>query len=296
MINLKNINKQFDEKAVLENINWEVPKASIYGLVGPNGAGKSTLLRIISGVLKADKGTVLVNGVDVYDNPSIKKHILFVSDDPFFLPQSTIKEMRQFYELFYPSFNDSMYHSLLKKFGLSDTDKISDFSKGMKRQASIILALSCSPDILLLDEAFDGLDPVMRLNLKRIIANELMNREMTVIISSHNLRELEDICDRIALLNNHTITIQDEIESIRNQYHKIQLAYTNPIDDNVLHDLDPMYFDKRGNVYMIVLKGDLEDKMKQIKETQPVLCEEIPITMEEVFVYEMEANGYGTSI
>ena len=254
------------------------------------------MLRIISGVLKADEGTVLVNGVDVYDNPSIKKHILFVSDDPFFLPQSTIKEMRQFYELFYPSFNDSMYHSLLKKFGLSDTDKISDFSKGMKRQASIILALSCSPDILLLDEAFDGLDPVMRLNLKRIIANELMNREMTVIISSHNLRELEDICDRIALLNNHTITIQDEIESIRNQYHKIQLAYTNPIDDNVLHDLDPMYFDKRGNVYMIVLKGDLEDKMKQIKETQPVLCEEIPITMEEVFVYEMEANGYGTSI
>lgn len=296
MINLKNINKHFDDKQVLEHINWDVPKASIYGLVGPNGAGKSTLLRIISGVLKADEGTVLVNGVDVYDNPSIKKHILFVSDDPFFLPQSSIKEMRQFYELFYPSFNDSMYYSLLKKFGLSETDKINDFSKGMKRQASIILALSCSPDILLLDEAFDGLDPVMRLNLKRIIANELLNRDMTVIISSHNLRELEDICDRIALLNNHTITIQDEIESIRNQYHKIQLAYTNPIDDKVLHDLDPMYFDKRGNVYMLVLKGELDDKMKRIKETQPVLCEEIPITMEEVFVYEMEANGYGTSI
>lgn len=296
MINLKNINKHFDDKQVLKHINWDVPKASIYGLVGPNGAGKSTLLRIISGVLKADEGTVLVNGVDVYDNPSIKKHILFVSDDPFFLPQSSIKEMRQFYELFYPSFNDSMYYSLLKKFGLSETDKINDFSKGMKRQASIILALSCSPDILLLDEAFDGLDPVMRLNLKRIIANELLNRDMTVIISSHNLRELEDICDRIALLNNHTITIQDEIESIRNQYHKIQLAYTNPIDDKVLHDLDPMYFDKRGNVYMLVLKGELDDKMKRIKETQPVLCEEIPITMEEVFVYEMEANGYGTSI
>lgn len=296
MINLKNINKHFDNKHVLEHVNWDIPKASIYGLVGPNGAGKSTLLRIIAGVLKADEGSVLVNGVDVYDNPSVKKHILFVSDDPFFLPQSTIKEMRQFYELFYPSFNDSMYHSLLKKFGLSDTDKINDFSKGMKRQASIILALSCSPDILLLDEAFDGLDPVMRLNLKRIIANELLNREMTVIISSHNLRELEDICDRIALLNNHTIAIQDEIESIRNQYHKIQLAYTNPIDDKILHDLNPMYFDKRGNVYMIVLKGELDDKMKQIKETQPVLCEEIPITMEEVFVYEMEANGYGSSI
>lgn len=296
MINLKNINKHFDDKQVLEHINWDVPKASIYGLVGPNGAGKSTLLRIISGVLKADEGTVLVNGVDVYDNPSIKKHILFVSDDPFFLPQSSIKEMRQFYELFYPSFNDSMYYSLLKKFGLSETDKINDFSKGMKRQASIILALSCSPDILLLDEAFDGLDPVMRLNLKRIIANELLNRDMTVIISSHNLRELEDICDRIALLNNHTISIQDEIESIRNQYHKIQLAYTNPIDDKVLHDLDPLYFDKRGNVYMLVLKGELDDKMKRIKDTQPVLCEEIPITMEEVFVYEMEANGYGTSI
>lgn len=296
MINLKNISKHFDTKPVLENINWEIPKASIYGLVGPNGAGKSTLLRIISGVLKADEGSVLVNGVEVYDNPSVKKHILFVSDDPFFLPQSTIKEMRQFYELFYPAFNDSMYHSLLKKFGLNDTDKINDFSKGMKRQASIILALSCSPDILLLDEAFDGLDPVMRLNLKRIIANELLNRDLTVIISSHNLRELEDICDRIALLNNHTITIQDEIESIRNQYHKIQLAYTDAIDDKVLHDLNPMFFDKRGNVYMLVIKGDLDEKSNRIKATNPVLFEEIPITMEEVFVYEMEANGYGSSI
>ena len=296
MISLQNIHKRFDTNIVIEKVNWDIPKASIYGLVGPNGAGKSTLLRIIAGVLKADEGSVTVNGVDTFDNPSIKKHILFVSDDPFFLPQSNIKEMRQFYELFYPSFNDAMYHTLLKKFNLDENSKIQDFSKGMKRQVSLILALSCTPDLLLLDEAFDGLDPVMRLSLKRIIANELLNREMTVIISSHNLRELEDICDRIAMLNQHHISIQDEVESIRNQYHKLQLAYADKIDSSVLTDLNPLYFEQRGNVYLMVIKGSMEDVLPKIQATQPILNEEIPITMEEVFVYEMEANGYGQSI
>lgn len=293
MIEIRDLSKHFDTKPVLNQVRWDVPKASIYGLVGPNGAGKSTLLRLIAGVLKPDEGQITVDGKDVYDNPLIKKRILFVSDDPFFLPQSTIKEMRSFYEIFYPSFNDALYYKLLQLFRLDEKARIQDFSKGMKRQAGVILALSVNPDVLLLDEAFDGLDPVMRLTLKRILADELINRQMTVVISSHNLRELEDICDRIAMLNEHTITIQDEIENIRTQYHKLQIGYTQAQDDAFFKGLNTLHLEKRGNVYMLVLKGDASTTLEAIKATHPALLEEIPITMEEVFVYEMEGQGYG---
>lgn len=293
MITLTHISKRFDTKSVLDDIHWDVPKASIFGLVGPNGAGKSTLLRIIAGVLKADEGQVLVDGQEVYDNPLVKKHLLFVSDDPFFLPQSTLKEMRHFYEIFYPNFNEAMYYKLVSLFKLDEKSRIQDFSKGMKRQAGVILALSVNPDVLLLDEAFDGLDPVMRLTLKRILADELMNRQMTVIISSHNLRELEDICDRIALLNDQHMSLQDEVESIRNNYHKLQIGYTDAKWDELFKDMHPLHLEKRGHVYMMVLKGDIQTQLDAIRQTQPVLLEEIPVTMEEVFVYEMEGQGYG---
>lgn len=296
MINLSHIAKRFDSKLVLENVQWDVPKGCIYGLVGPNGAGKSTLLRIIAGVLKADEGQVLVNQQEIYDNPLIKKHVLFVSDDPFFLAQSSLKEMRVFYEIFYPSFNEAMYNRMLSLFKLDEKARIQDFSKGMKRQAGLILALSVSPDVLLLDEAFDGLDPVMRLTLKRILADELINREMTVIISSHNLRELEDICDRIALLNDHEIVLQDEVEALRLNYHKLQVGYAQADFDDVFKAMHPLHLEKRGHVYMMVLKGEIDEHLKVIQSTSPVLFEEIPITMEEVFVYEMEGKGYGQLI
>jgi len=296
MIKITGVSKRFNSKIVLENVHWEVPKGSIYGLVGPNGAGKSTLLRIMAGVLPSETGSITIDQQAVYDNPLIKRHILFVSDDPFFLPQSNLKEMREFYEIFYPHFNEGMYNKLLGLFRLSEFDRIQEFSKGMKRQAGLILALSVNPDVLLLDEAFDGLDPVMRLTLKRILADELMNREMTVVISSHNLRELEDICDRIAMLNDHSITIQDEIEALRSHYHKLQIGYTEATQDDYFKSLNPLHLEKRGHVYMMVLKGDVEKLLIDIKATHPVLFEEIPITMEEVFVYEMEGKGYGQLI
>ena len=293
MIALKNIKKSFDSKLVLENINWDIPKGSIYGLVGPNGAGKSTLLRLMSGVLSPDEGQITVEGQIVYDNPSAKKKIMFVPDDPFFLTQSNLKEMKKFYQIFYSTFNETMYQKLLNHFKLNENDKITDFSKGMKRQASVILALSCDPEVLLLDEAFDGLDPVMRLMFKRLITDELMNREITVIISSHNLGELEDICDSIALLDHGTISIQDEVENIRSNYHKLQIGYLNEQADDVFKGINPLHLEQRGHVYLMVAKGDIASIRALIDETHPILLEEIPITMEEVFVYEMEAKGYG---
>lgn len=293
MIHIKDVHRSFDQHVVLRDLNWVVPTGTIYGLVGPNGAGKSTLLRCIAGVLPVDSGLVTVFDQAVYDNPEVKKDIFFVSDEPFFFQKATIKEMKEFYTLFYPRFNDSFYHHLLKKFGLDENMNVSKFSKGMKRQASLILAMSCSPKLLLLDEAFDGLDPVMRLTLKRILADELLNREFTVIISSHNLRELEDICDHIAMLSNQTISIQDEIEDLRTQYHKLQCAYAEEVDDQFFNDLKPLYYNRRGKVITLVLKGNIEGELALIKQTKPLLLEEIPITMEEVFVYEMEAEGYG---
>lgn len=293
MIKIQNISKQFDQKHVLENINWDIPKGSIFGLVGPNGAGKSTLLRIIAGVLKPDSGIVSVKEQLVYNNPLIKRHIQFVSDDPFFLGQSTLKEMKEFYQIFYPSFDEGMYQRLLSLFKMDEKASIQDFSKGMKRQVSLILSLSVLPEVLLLDEAFDGLDPVMRLTLKRLLADELLNREMTVIISSHNLRELEDICDRIALLNDCTISLQDEVENLRANYHKLQIAYTDASFDDLYKSFNALHLEKRGHVYMLVIKGDASFAKEKIAETKPVLFEEIPVTMEEVFVYEMEDQGYG---
>lgn len=296
MIQINHLSKRFGSKTVLDNIHWEIPKATIFGLVGPNGSGKSTLLRLISGVLKADEGQILYNQKEVYNQANVKKHILFVSDDPFFLAQSSLKEMKTFYQIFYPSFNDAMYVELVESFKMDEQTPLSDFSKGMKRQAAIILALSVSPDVLLLDESFDGLDPIMRLALKRILAQEMVNREMSVVISSHNLRELEDICDRIALLNNHHISLQDEVETIRGTYHKLQIAYKDDANEALLHSFNPLHIEKRGHVFMMVIKGDVLDFKAQIEASKPLLFEEIPISMEEVFVYEMEDQGYGKNI
>jgi ABC-2 type transport system ATP-binding protein len=293
MIQLSHVSKSFDTKKVLDDVNWEVPQGSIFGLVGPNGAGKSTILRLISGVLLPDQGEITIAGQNVYNNPSVKKKILFVPDDPYFLPQTTLAEMKKFYEIFYPSFKESMYRKLLNNFPINEHAKISTFSKGMKRQANVILALSILPEVLLLDEAFDGLDPVMRLTLKRILTDQLMERKFTVVISSHNLRELEDICDRIALISDGKVGLNDEIENIRALYHKFQVGYTRLPEHSVFESFNPMHLEVRGNVAVLVIKGDAELLKQQLSETQPVLLDEIPITMEEVFVYEMEGKGYG---
>ncbi|MGB7595247.1 MAG: ABC transporter ATP-binding protein [Erysipelotrichaceae bacterium] len=296
MIQLSHVSKSFDTKKVLVDVNWNVPQGSIFGLVGPNGAGKSTLLRLISGVLLPDKGDISVAGQNVYNSPTVKRKILFVPEDPYFLPQSTLREMRKFYEIFYPSFKESMYRKLLHNFPINENEKIGTFSKGMKRQANIILALSIMPEVLLLDEAFDGLDPVMRLTLKRILTDQLLERKFTVVISSHNLRELEDICDRIALITDCTIGLNDEVETLRTLYHKFQIGYTKLPEEEVFAGFHPMHLEVRGNVATLVIKGESNELIKQLTATQPVLLDEIPITMEEIFVYEMEGKGYGQMV
>lgn len=296
MIKLTNVSKSFDKTHVLDEVNWEVRKGSVFGLVGPNGAGKSTILRLISGVITPDQGEITLEDMPIYDNPDNKKRILFLADEPFYLHQSTIDEMRDFYRLFYTSFDQEIYEKLLSSFPIPQKKKINEFSKGMKRQVGLILALSLSPDVLLLDESFDGLDPVMRLTLKRFIAREMESREMTVIISSHNLRELEDICDQIALIDNKKIVMSGEVDSIKNEFHKFQVGYSEVKEETLFDAMDIIHKEQIGNVFTVVIKGNASQVKKAIEETDPVLLTELPLNLEEIFVYEMEARGYGKSI
>jgi ABC-2 type transport system ATP-binding protein len=296
MIQLTSVSKSFENKLVLDHIDWTVKKGSVFGLVGPNGAGKSTLLRIISGVIKADNGQVTVDGEFVYDEPLVKKRILFLADEPFFLHQSTLREMKEFYKIFYPSFDETMYTKLLNNFPIPENEKINTFSKGMKRQTGLILALSVNPDVLLLDESFDGLDPVMRLTLKRFISREILNRDMTVVISSHNLRELEDICDQIALIDNKKVVMSGDVDTIKGDFHKIQVGFTHDVKEDIFEFLNPLHVDKMGNVFVVVSKGDIEGILESIKKLDPALVTELPLNLEEIFVYEMEGRGYGKNI
>jgi ABC-2 type transport system ATP-binding protein len=296
MIQLTSVSKSFDNKLVLDHIDWTVKKGSVFGLVGPNGAGKSTLLRIISGVIKADNGQVTVDGEFVYDEPLVKKRILFLADEPFFLHQSTLREMKEFYKIFYPSFDEAMYTKLLNNFPIPENEKINNFSKGMKRQTGLILALSVNPDVLLLDESFDGLDPVMRLTLKRFISREILNRDMTVVISSHNLRELEDICDQIALIDNRKVVMSGDVDTIKGDFHKIQVGFSHDVKEDIFAFLNPLHVDKMGNVFVVVAKGEIDGILESIRNLNPALVTELPLNLEEIFVYEMEGRGYGKTI
>lgn len=296
MIQLTSVSKSFESKLVLDHIDWTVKKGSVFGLVGPNGAGKSTLLRIICGVIKADSGQVTVDGEFVYDEPMVKKRILFLADEPFFLHQSTLREMKEFYRIFYPSFDETMYTKLLNNFPIPENEKINTFSKGMKRQTGLILALAVNPDVLLLDESFDGLDPVMRLTLKRFISREILNRDMTVVISSHNLRELEDICDQIALIDNRKVVMSGDVDTIKGDFHKIQVGFSHDVKEDVFAFLNPLHVDKMGNVFVVVAKGEIEEILESIKKLDPALVTELPLNLEEIFVYEMEGRGYGKTI
>jgi len=296
MIQLKAVTKSFDNSLVLDQVDWFVRKGSVFGLVGPNGAGKSTILRLISGVITPESGVVTLDDQPVYDNPLAKQRILFLSDDPFYLHQATIEEMKEFYKLFYPSFNETMYQRLLNNFPVPTKKKINDFSKGMKRQVGLILALSVNPDVLLLDESFDGLDPVMRLTLKRFIAQEMSNREMTVVISSHNLRELEDICDQIALIDNKKVVMSGQVDTIKEEFHKFQVGFRDVLDVAGFNGLDIIHQEQVGNVFTLVIKGSLDVIKAQLESLDPALYVELPLNLEEIFVYEMEARGYGKSI
>lgn len=293
MIEINGVNKSFGNLKALDNIVATIQEGSIFGLVGTNGAGKSTLLRILSGVLKADTGSALIDGENVYENPSAKEKVCFLSDTAYFFPNATMQTMEDYYAIIYPDFDRERFRELTEKFGLSRKRKINSFSKGMKKQVSVLLGICAGTKYLLCDETFDGLDPVMRQAVKSIFAMELMNRQFTPVIASHSLRELEDICDHVGLLHQGGILLSKDLEDMKFHIHKVQCVIPDPSkEEELLTELHVLQHEKRGSLLTVVARGTRQEILMSIENKQPIFSEVLPLTLEEIFISETEVAGY----
>lgn len=285
MLEIKNVTKAFKDKSVLDDVSLNIDHGSIFGLVGVNGAGKSTLLRSVAGIYSLDDGLVLFEGLDTHIDVEIRKRIFLVSDDPYYPYGSSIKSLKMFYKSFY-DFDEEVYQKYLNLFKLSETDNISNFSKGMKRQALLLIALACKPDLLLLDEAFDGLDPIVRVHIKNALSDLIEDNNSLIIISSHNLKELEDICDSYGILENgHIETYGDLLESKAN-INKYQLAFKEEVDIELFKDFDVLYKNMEGRIVTLVIKGNREDVSKKLEALNPLILDVLNVNFEELFIYE----------
>lgn len=292
MIDAKNISKVFEDLEALKGVNIKVNKGSIYGLVGSNGAGKTTLIKILVGIYRQDQGEVLIDGERVFENTNIKSKITFIPDALYFFTQYSIKDMARFYKKVYGTWNQQRYEKLKEAFNINEKKKIHKLSKGMQRQVAFWLALSCMPELLILDEPLDGLDPVMRQKVKNLIIQDVADRQMTVLISSHNLRELEDLCDHIGILHKGSLILEKELDDLKSDIHKIQVAFKEDIPEAILKDVNILYEEKRGSIRLFIVRGKKEEVIKQINKLEPVILDILPLTLEEIFIYEMGDVGY----
>lgn len=293
MIKFDNVTKSFDDLKVLDDLSLEIPKGAAYGLLGTNGAGKSTLLRLLSGIYKVDGGSVTIDGEPVWDNVSVKRRLLLVSDETSQFNNMTLKQMRKFYKTFYPTFSDETFEQLHGVIGLPLDKKLSGFSKGMKRQAAMICGIAVSPDYLLLDEAFDGLDPTMRSAMKKMLVNAMCDKEMTILMSSHNLKEVEEFCDTVGVLHEGKMLFSCALDELKGEVHKVQCSLAEIPDKSDFPGLDILLIEQSCGMVNIIVRGDADETLKSVGAKAP--CELIPLSLEEIFVYEMEALNYDRS-
>ena len=293
MILIQSISKHFKNKEVLRNLNLVIPEGSIFGLIGPNGAGKSTLLKAMVGSMRPDSGKIEIDGENVWDNPNAKQKVLLLSDDPYYSMNDTLKTLKSFYSFWYPTMNMAVYEKYVDVFQLDENKPLKNFSKGMKRQAFIIFALAIAPKVLLLDEAFDGLDPMMRLVFKRALSELIMDYGTTVVISSHNLRELEDICDSFGIVEDCSIVTSGKIDEAKENVHKIQLAFKEEANEDMFVHLDVLKCDIQSRVVNLVVKGNIDEVKEKLCVLHPLMMEILPVNLEELFIFEMEKKGYG---
>ncbi|MEG1560178.1 MAG: ABC transporter ATP-binding protein [Clostridia bacterium] len=292
MIVVNKLTKKFENFTALNKLSCTIPGGCIYGLVGSNGAGKSTLLRLITGIYKADSGEVTIDGESVFDNPIAKSRFVFVSDDSYFLPHSNMLSMRDIYRSVYKRFSCERFDTLTKAFALNPTQNLNTFSKGMRRQAATILALSCMTEYIFFDETFDGLDPVMRNLVKRALYNDVCERSVTAVITSHSLRELEDTCDQLALLHKGGVIFESDVQDLKTALFKVQVAFDETFNKEKFDGIDILNFSRLGSVATLIVRGDRIETEKKIRAMKPTLFEILPLSLEEVFVYEMDALGY----
>lgn len=292
MIKAENVTMRFDDFTALNNLSCSIPDSCIYGLVGSNGAGKSTFLRLISGVYKPESGNITIDGQPVWENPEAKQKIVYVPDDLYFLPQSNMERMAHFYKALYPDFSFERFRNLTATFKLNPKANLNTFSKGMRRQAATILALSTMPQYLFFDETFDGLDPVMRNLVKQVIYNDVLERKTTTIITSHSLRELEDGCDQLALLHKGGIVFESDIQNLKTSLFKVQIGFHEHYGKEKFEGIEMLSYTQMGSVASFIARGDKDEAAVKLNAMNPVLIDFLPLSLEEVFIYEMEALGY----
>ena len=292
MIQVNGLTKKFGDFTALSALDCTIPAGCIYGLVGSNGAGKSTLLRLICGIYRPDKGNVTLDGRNIYENPELKEKLVFVPDELYFLPQANMLRMAQTYASFYPRFDRSRFSELTDAFKLNPKANLGTFSKGMRRQAATVLALACKTDFLFLDETFDGLDPIMRNLVKKVLYADVAERGATAVITSHSLRELEDTCDQLALLHKGGIVFESDVQNLKTTLFKVQIAFDHDYDHTLFSGFDVLNFTKHGSVSNLIVRGDRDKVVQDLRTKSPMLMEVLPLSLEEVFLYEMESLGY----
>lgn len=292
MLKADNLTKRFQGVTAVDHIHAEIQDGTVFGLIGTNGAGKSTFLRMAAGILKPDEGTITLDGEAVFEDIRVKARCFYIPDEPYFLGNGTADDMKTFYQGIYPNFDTDRFGRLLKSFELDGRRKIQTFSKGMEKQLAVLLGICAGTDYLFCDETFDGLDPVMRQTVKSLFANDIEERHLTPVIASHNLRELEDICDHVGLLHRGGMLLSKDLDDMKMNIHKIQCVLPAGLDRTNLQDLDIMTTEQRGSLLTLTVRGQKEEIQARMQSYHPVFFEMIPLSLEEIFISETEVAGY----
>ena len=286
MLQMNNITKTFGKFKALDDLSMTVPQGAVYGLVGPNGAGKTTAIRHLAGVYRPDSGTVTLEGLPVYENPKVKERIASIPDEIFYFPSASLEDMRKFYRGIYPRFDDKLFERLFEVFQLPRKSPMRRFSKGMQKQAAFHLSICTRPDILILDEPVDGLDPVMRRQVWSLLLSDVAQRETTVLISSHNLRELEDICDHVGIMDHGKMLLERSLADMQGNTVKLQLVGDAPEGLEVLHTASS------GRLQTLVVRGTAEEVTRRVQQMRPAYFDVLPLSLEEIFIYELGGVNY----
>ena len=306
MIEINNVTMKFEKNkgekedfTALDGVSINIPESCIYGFLGSNGAGKSTLMRLMCGVYPCTEGSIKIDGREVFDDPEAKGNIFFVNDETIQYSTYTLKDLKNYYKCYYPQFSEEVFDRLTEKLSLPQNKRMSQFSKGMKRQAVVVAALSCKTKYIMLDEAFDGLDPAMRKIIKTMIVDELMDRDAAMIVSSHNVAEINELCDRAMLIHQGHLIFAGEVDEIKSGFCKLQTSLGSRQMTKEMAEaagLEVMQFSTLGSVAQMIVRGGAEDCLAKLKGLSPILLEAVPLTLEEIFIYELEVRGYGADI
>ena len=291
MIEVRNVTKTFDGFTALNDVSLTVPAGSVYGLVGPNGAGKSTLIRCLTGIYRPDAGTLQADGQDVWENGSLKTRIAAIPDDWYYFNQATVRDMMRFYKGFYPRFSMERYEKLKDVFAISEKSTIRRLSKGMQKQVAFWLTMCCMPDYLVLDEPVDGLDPVMRRQVWSLVMNDVSERGTTVLVSSHNLRELEDVCDHVGILERGTVLLERSLAQLQDNMVKLQVVFPDGMNE-VPADLPVLHASRIGRIHTLIMRMGAEEASNLLMKYSPLLVDAVPLTLEEIFIYELGGTDY----